>query len=79
MAYNGQGQADKADAERAAFVEEVKAIPAKEGFGYNTAGQIFEIATWMLDASIARSHRDYQQAASLLTKAALGRGCLELR
>ncbi len=70
MAYNGQGQAEKAAAERAAFVEEVKAIPAKEGFGYNTAGQIFEIATWMLDASIARSHRDYQQAASLLTKAA---------
>jgi hypothetical protein len=70
MAYSSEGQPDKADAERAAFAGEVKAIPAKEGFGYNTAGQIFEIATWMLDAGIARGHRDYKQAASLLAKAA---------
>jgi hypothetical protein len=73
MAYSSEKQPDKADkanAERAAFAGEVKAIPAKEGFGYNTAGQIFEIATWMLDASIARGHRDYKQAASLLAKAA---------
>jgi tetratricopeptide (TPR) repeat protein len=76
MAFNGQGQAEKAAAERAALVEEVKAIPAKEGFGYNTAGQIFEIATWMLDACIARSHRDYKEAASLLTKAALAEDAL---
>jgi tetratricopeptide (TPR) repeat protein len=76
MAFNGQGQAEKAAAERSAWVEEVKAIPAKEGFGYNTAGQIFEIATWMLDAGIARSHRDYQRAASLLTKAALAEDAL---
>ncbi len=45
MAFSGEGQTEKAAAERAAFVEEVKAIPAKGGFGYNTAGQIFEIAT----------------------------------
>jgi tetratricopeptide (TPR) repeat protein len=76
MAYSSEGQADKADAERAAFVEEAKAIPAKAEFGYNTAGQIFEIATWMLDASIARGHRDYKQAALLLTKAALAEDAL---
>ena len=76
MAYNGEGQAEKAAAERAAFVEEVNAIPAKEGFGYNTAGQIFQIAAWTLDAGIARSHRDYKQAAALLTKAALAEDAL---
>ncbi len=76
MAYNGEGQGDRAAAERAAFAAEVKAIPPKEGFGYNTAGQIFEIATWMLDASIARGHRDYKQAASLLTQAALAEDAL---
>jgi tetratricopeptide (TPR) repeat protein len=76
MAFNGQGKAEKAAAERAALVEEVKAIPAKEGYGYNTAGQIFEIATWMLDASIARGQRDYQQAGSLFAKAALAEDAL---
>jgi tetratricopeptide (TPR) repeat protein len=76
MAHSSEGQADKADAERAAFVEESKAIPAKAEFGYNTAGQIIEIATWVLDASIARGHRDYKQAASLLTKAALAEDAL---
>jgi tetratricopeptide (TPR) repeat protein len=76
MAYSSQGQADKADAERAAFVEEAKAIPAKVEFGYNTAGQIFEIATGMLDAGIARGHHDYKLAASLLTKAALAEDAL---
>jgi len=76
MAHSSEGQADKADAERAAFVEESKVIPAKAEFGYNTAGQIIEIATWVLDASIARGHRDYKQAASLLTKAALAEDAL---
>jgi tetratricopeptide (TPR) repeat protein len=76
MAYSSEEKADKADAERAAFVEEAKAIPAKAEFGYNTAGQIIEIATWVLDANIARGHRDYKQAASLLTKAALAEDAL---
>jgi tetratricopeptide (TPR) repeat protein len=76
MAYSSEGQADKADAERAAFVAETKAIPAKVEFGYNTAGQIFEIATGMLDASIARGHQDYKLAASLLAKAALAEDAL---
>ncbi len=70
MAFSGEGKSDQAASERAAFATEVKAIPAKEGFGYNTAGQIFAIAGWMLDANIARAHRDYKQAAVLLTKAA---------
>jgi tetratricopeptide (TPR) repeat protein len=76
MAYSGEGQGDRAAAERAAFAAEVKAIPPKEGFGYNTAGQIFNIATWMLDASIARGHRDYKQAVALLTQAALAEDAL---
>jgi tetratricopeptide (TPR) repeat protein len=69
MACSGEGKMDQADAERAAFATEVKAIPAKEMFGYNTAGQIFDIARWMLDANIARARHDYKQAASLLSKA----------
>jgi tetratricopeptide (TPR) repeat protein len=76
MAYGGEGRLDQASAERGAFVAEVKAIPAKEVFGYNTAGQIFEIATSMLDATIARAHHDYKRAASLLTKAALAEDAL---
>ncbi len=70
MAFSGEGKSDQAASERAAFATEVKAIPEREGFGYNTAGQIFAIAGWMLDANIARARRDYRQAAALLTKAA---------
>ncbi len=45
MAFIGEGQMNKAAAERAAFVEEVKAISRERPrFGYNTTGQIFEIA-----------------------------------
>jgi tetratricopeptide (TPR) repeat protein len=76
MAFSSEGKTDQAALERAAFAAEVKTIPAKEGFGYNTAGQIFEIATWMLDANIARARRDYKQAAALLTKAALAEDAL---
>jgi len=39
-------------------------------FGYNTAGQILEIAGYMLDANIARARHDYKLAAALLSKAA---------
>jgi tetratricopeptide (TPR) repeat protein len=76
MAYNGEGKGNQAASERDAFAAEVKAIPAKEGFGYNTAGQVLEIATATLDASIARSRRDYKQAAALLKKAALAEDAL---
>src|SRR3984957_10851685 len=71
MAYGGQGQMSKAMAERTAFAAEVKAIPPKTPFGYNTTGQIFEIAGLMLDANIARQKHDYKQSVSLLNKAAL--------
>jgi tetratricopeptide (TPR) repeat protein len=54
----------------------VKAIPAKDPFGYNTNGQIFDIASWMLDANIARARHDYKQAATLLSKAAAGEDAL---
>lgn len=70
MAFSSEGKKDQAASERAAFAAEVTALPAKEAFGYNTAAQIFDIATWMLDASIARGQRDYKAAAALLTKAA---------
>jgi tetratricopeptide (TPR) repeat protein len=76
MAYNGEGKGNQAVSERDAFAAEVKAIPAKEGFGYNTAGQVLEIAAAMLDASIARSRHDYKQAAALLKKAALAEDAL---
>jgi tetratricopeptide (TPR) repeat protein len=76
MAFSSEGQPDKAAAEREVFVAEVKAIPAKEGFGYNTAGKIFEIASWMLDANIARAQHDYIKAAALFTKAALAEDAL---
>jgi tetratricopeptide (TPR) repeat protein len=76
MAYSGEGKADQAASERAVFAEESKAIPANAGFGYNTAGQIFEIATLTLDANIARAAHDYKQAATLLTKAALAEDAL---
>jgi tetratricopeptide (TPR) repeat protein len=71
MAFSGDGQLSKAASERETFAAEVKAIPAKAEFGYNTAGQIFQVATWMLDANIARAGHDYKQAALLLSKAAL--------
>jgi len=70
MAFSGEGQMEKADAERAAFRAEAKAIPAEMVFGYNTAGQILEIAGYMLDANIARARHDYKLAAALLSKAA---------
>ena len=66
MAFSSEGKMDQAAAERTAFAAEAKAIPAKETFGYNTAGQIFDIAGRMLDANIARAHHDYKQAAALL-------------
>src|SRR5580698_770356 len=70
MAFVGEGQKDKAAMERSAFAAEAKAIPAKTDFGYNTTGQIFELATLMLDAGIASSSHDFKQAAALLAKAA---------
>ncbi|MGD0134677.1 MAG: hypothetical protein ABSE57_21720 [Bryobacteraceae bacterium] len=70
MAFIGEGQKDKAALERSAFATEAKAVPAKTDFGYNTTGQIFELATLMLDADIAKSSHDYKQAAAFLTKAA---------
>ncbi len=76
MAYSGQGQMSKVAAERAAFATEAKAIPPKTPFGYNTTGQIFEMAGLMLDANIARQKHDYKQAASLLNKAALAEDAL---
>ena len=71
MAYSADGHVDEAHVERTAFQSEARAIPAKTVFGYNATGQIFEIAGWMLDANIARAKHDYQQAAAILTKAAL--------
>jgi tetratricopeptide (TPR) repeat protein len=76
MAFSGEGKLDKAVVERAAFAAETKAIPTKTGFGYNTTGQIFDIAQWMLDANIARAKHDYKQSASLLTKAVLAEDAL---
>jgi tetratricopeptide (TPR) repeat protein len=76
MAYSGEGQIDQATAERAAFAAEAKAIPPKTTFGYNTTGQIFEIAGLVLDANIARQKHDYKQAAALLNKAALAEDAL---
>jgi tetratricopeptide (TPR) repeat protein len=76
MAYNGEGEMDKATAERSAFAEEAKAIPPKADFGYNTAGQVFEIAELTLDASMARSRHDYKQSAALLEKAVLAEDAL---
>ncbi len=71
MAFNGQGKSDQAAAEREAFAVEVKAIPAKTGFGYNTVGQVFELSGLTLDANIARAGHDYKHAAALLSKAAV--------
>jgi tetratricopeptide (TPR) repeat protein len=76
MAYIGEGQMDKAASERAAFAGEAKAIPTKTLFGYNTTGQIFEIAGLVLDANIARQKHDYKQSAALLNKAALAEDAL---
>jgi tetratricopeptide (TPR) repeat protein len=76
MAFNGVGDAAQAQAERTALAAEVKAIPRKTVFGYNTAGPILDIAQWMLDSSIARAKHDYKQSAALLTKAALAEDAL---
>ena len=76
MAYSGEGQVNKAAAERAAFAAEARAIPPKTAFGYNTTGQIFEIAGLMLDANIARQKHDYKQSAALFHKAALAEDAL---
>jgi tetratricopeptide (TPR) repeat protein len=76
MAYSAEGKTDRAASERDAFAADVKAIPTKQGFGYNTAGQVFEIAAEMLDSNIARAHHDYRQAAALLNKAALAEDAL---
>jgi tetratricopeptide (TPR) repeat protein len=76
MAFSSQGKLDQAEQERQAFAAETKAIPATEGFGYNTAQQIFAIAGWMLEANIARARHDYKQAAVLLAKAAAAEDAL---
>jgi tetratricopeptide (TPR) repeat protein len=77
MAFSGEGKLDQAAQERAAFASEVKSVPADTPFGYNSAPQIFQIAGWMLDASIARATHDYTHAAALLNKAALAEDALK--
>lgn len=76
MAFSGEGKLDQAASERAQFSAEVKKLPAKDPFGYNTNGQIFDIATLMLDANIARAQRDFKQAAALLRKASAAEDAL---
>ena len=76
MAFSSEGKTEQAASERAALNAEVKAMPSKEAFGYNSAEQIFDIAAWMLDANIARVRHDYKEAAELLTKAALAEDAL---
>src|SRR5581483_11722707 len=76
MAFSGEGKLDQAASERALFAAEAKKLPAKDPFGYNTNGRIFDIATFMLDANIARAHRDFKQAAALLRKAAAAEDAL---
>jgi tetratricopeptide (TPR) repeat protein len=76
MAFSGEGKLEPAAEERDALATEVKPMPAKAEFGYNTAGQIFGIAQWMLDANIARAKREYKESAELLKKAALAEDAL---
>ncbi|HTB18711.1 MAG TPA: tetratricopeptide repeat protein [Bryobacteraceae bacterium] len=76
MAFSSTGKLERAAGEREMFDAAVKAIPAKEDFGYNTARQVFEIPALMLDANIARAKSDYRSAASLLAKAALAEDAL---
>ncbi len=70
MAFSGTGQPDKAVGEREALIAEAKTIPVETPLGFNPVHQLLDIATQMLDASIARTRHDYKQAAELLSKAA---------
>jgi tetratricopeptide (TPR) repeat protein len=76
MAFSGEGKLDQAAKEHSGFAADVKALPPKDGYGYNTNAQIFDIATAMLDANIARARHDYNRAAMLLDKAAKGEDTL---
>jgi tetratricopeptide (TPR) repeat protein len=76
MALAGKGDGANSEAERTQFAAEVKSVPRKTEFNYNTTGQIFDIAQWILDAATARAKHDYKQSAALLTKAALAEDAL---
>jgi tetratricopeptide (TPR) repeat protein len=70
MAYSSTSRPDKAAGERDALVAETQAIPAETMLGFNPARQTLDIARMMLEANIARSGKDYKQAAEILNKAA---------
>lgn len=70
MSFAGAGKLDAAQAERDALATELRAIPPETPFGFNSASQLFQIATNMLDASVLRARGDNAGAAESLTKAA---------
>lgn len=69
MAYSANGEADKADAERAAFLNVGKSIPGESGFGLNDWKTIQKIGTLVLDGKIASARGDYNGAVSSLRQA----------
>ena len=71
MAYNHQGQADKARIERDALAGLQQRLSANPNYyvGFGAAGTLLEIAATVLAGEVAATQGDYERAIALLGKA----------
>jgi len=69
VSYAATGKLENALAERKAFLEARKAIPATASWGLNSVSAILQIAEKVLDARIALARKDTKSAAELLHEA----------
>jgi tetratricopeptide (TPR) repeat protein len=69
VAYAAKGQLEQAEAERRAFLEARKAVPANAAWGLNSASSILQFAEKVLDAKLAIAQRDRKAAIELLEDA----------
>jgi len=68
MAFAGKRDSEKAEAERAAFLEMKKAVPAGASFGLNSADSLLQIADVVLAARIAEANHSKVLAVTTLLK-----------
>ncbi|HEV2912916.1 MAG TPA: hypothetical protein VGX92_06335 [Pyrinomonadaceae bacterium] len=69
MSYAATGKVENAAAERKAFLEARKAIPAASSWGLNSTSAILQLAEKVLDAKLAIARKDAKSAIELLQEA----------
>jgi tetratricopeptide (TPR) repeat protein len=69
MAYASTGKPDNAEGERTLMLSAVKALPKDTPYGFNTAGDVFNVAGNVLSARIALAKNDKQAAIEFFKKA----------